>query len=146
LYVADNKLVYFPHCLSLKLFHELDISNNLIPDRVTPNDDHLFKYLMVLKSIQNKKLDEISLTSLSHLALYNLMDNCVPFKRQDIPRTLWIYFNLMGCCISCKRRILPDYCKIGFSPTILRLIENQNYHIPGQFMICRKNCYHESKN
>jgi len=144
LFVNDNKLVYLPHCLSSKLFNEMDMSNNSIRGKVKSGDDHLFKYITALKTVQ-KNVVEDSVTSLSHLSLYNLMDNCVPFKRQDIPRTLWIHFNVMGRCIVCKRWILPDYCKIGFkysTPMAIRLIKDQNDIIPWQFIICKiqNNC------
>uniref|UniRef100_A0A2S2NTU5 Protein lap1 n=1 Tax=Schizaphis graminum TaxID=13262 RepID=A0A2S2NTU5_SCHGA len=139
LLVTENLLVYFPHCLSSKTFNEVDLSNNLFHGLIKSSDDHLLRYLAVSSAVKKDDVEN-AVTSLSHLALYNLMDNCVPFKRQDIPRTLWIYFNLMGRCNVCTRWILPDYCKISYThslPLAVHLIKDQRlFSIPWQSMSC----------
>ncbi|XP_026818413.1 leucine-rich repeat-containing protein 69-like [Rhopalosiphum maidis] len=139
LFVADNFLRYLPRCFSAKIFDEMNISSNLIRGRVNQYNDHLFRYLAVSSTVKKDNVEN-TVTSLSHLALYNLMDNCIPFKRQDIPRTLWIYFNLMGRCKVCNKWILPDYCKISYKhslPRAMRLIKDQDLHnIVLQLMSC----------
>lgn len=141
LLVNDNLLVYFPHCLSSKTLNEVDLSNNLFNLPRTQSYDHLLQYLAAFET--NKILAEdfeFIVKPLSHLALYNLMDNCVPFKRQDIPRTLWMYFNLVGRCIVCMRWILPYYSKVNYThslPVAIHLIKDQRIiSIPWQSMSC----------
>ncbi|XP_060847500.1 uncharacterized protein LOC132927069 [Rhopalosiphum padi] len=140
LFVADNKLVYLPYCLS-RLYVSMDISNNLIIGTVSPNDSYLYKYIMELLTIQKIDVKNV-VPSLSHLSLYSLMDNCVPFKRQDIPRTLWINLNVMGRCDVCKRWTQPEYCRVGFKYIVIHSILDGDKLGPGQLMTCRneKNC------
>ncbi|XP_026819895.1 uncharacterized protein LOC113558598 [Rhopalosiphum maidis] len=140
LFVAENLLVYFPHCLSSKIFNKVDLSNNLfLLPRIQPYDDHLLRYLAI-SGIVKEDGCENAVHSLYHLALYNLMDNRVPFKRQDIPYTLWIYFNLAGRCSVCDRWTLPHYCQISYTRSLPRaehLIKDQALNnIPWQSMTC----------
>lgn len=140
-------LVYFPHCLSSKTLNEVDLSNNLFNLPRTQPYDHLLQYLAAFETNKIFAEDfEFIVKPLSHLALYNLMDNCVPFKRQDIPRTLWMYFNLVGRCIVCMRWILPYYSKVNYThslPVAIHLVKDQRIiSIPWQSMSCNSpnNC------
>uniref|UniRef100_A0A2S2PAV2 Leucine-rich repeat protein 1 n=1 Tax=Schizaphis graminum TaxID=13262 RepID=A0A2S2PAV2_SCHGA len=151
LFVNENLLVYFPRCLSSTIFNKVDLSNNLfLLPRIQPYDDHLLRYLAV-SGIVKQDGCENAVKLLYHLALYNLMDNSVPFKRQDIPRTLWIYFNLAGRCYVCDKWILPHYSQISYIhslPTTVNLIQDQGlYRIPWQSMSCSvpKNCRQEDE-
>ncbi|XP_025208257.1 plant intracellular Ras-group-related LRR protein 5-like [Melanaphis sacchari] len=135
--VNGNSLAYLPHCLSSRVFNSIDISDNLFNSSRTQSYDHLLQYLSV-SEIKIEDFDHVK--PLSHLALFSLMDNCVPFKRQDIPRSLWIYFRLMGRCVFCMRWILPEYSQISFShfsPRATELIQEQGTtNIPWQSMLC----------
>ncbi|XP_025198198.1 uncharacterized protein LOC112596654 [Melanaphis sacchari] len=137
IFVNDNSLVYLPHCLSSRVFNSIDISDNLFNTPRTQPYDHLLQYLSVFE-IEIEDFDHVK--PLSHFALFSLMDNCVPFKRQDLPRTLWIYFNLLGRCVFCMRWILPDYSQISlthFLPRAIELIKDQGTtSIPWQSMLC----------
>ncbi|KAF0747380.1 leucine-rich repeat and death domain-containing protein 1-like [Aphis craccivora] len=103
LFVADNMLVYFPHCLSFGTIAEIDIIYNCFHS--TELYDHLITYKENIKEPTDFKL-------LKHIAFFNLMDNLPQLKRQDIPRSLWEYFNYVGRCTICWRWTLPDYCNI----------------------------------
>lgn len=84
------------------------------------------------------------LKSLSHLALSCIIQNHVKFKRQDIPRALWHYYNVTGRCIRCHRCILPHYARITHirgTPSTVTLIKG--YHtsdLKWQMFECNKKC------
>jgi hypothetical protein len=59
------------------------------------------------------------------------MDDCIPFKKQDIPHTLWMYFNLV---VRCNVWILPDFSLI--SCTFPSLDADDEDDIVNQLMYC----------
>lgn len=95
----------------------LDISNNsFIPHRETPP----------FTTIDRKDC----VPSLLRLSYYSIVKNCIKFKRQDVPRSLWKNFNLIKYCGMCKSYVLSDYIgRIFFSRP--NCVEIRLNHIPG---------------
>ncbi|XP_026821244.1 leucine-rich repeat protein soc-2 homolog [Rhopalosiphum maidis] len=133
-----NELTYIPHCLlelekvyfnlehnalvyvPQNLFFGKNLGWNLLDNPMVitkcQKKSYIRRYLDVLNKENNEDYSKITVQPLTNLSLYNFMDNFnIPFKRQDIPRTLWVYLNLVGRCIVCNRWILPDYSKIKYT-------------------------------
>jgi len=142
LIVADNMLSYYPSSLIYTKLNEVDISNNIFKLPESRYFNSTFSYMDVFGSL--KRPDNLFVKPLSHLSLSSLIDNCVPFKRQDIPRTLWLFFDVVGRCLLCKKCILPDYSHIGYYHSIPRAIilirNNVPHSIPNQFLVCHISC------
>ncbi|XP_060856421.1 leucine-rich repeat-containing protein 69-like [Metopolophium dirhodum] len=140
LFVADNLLVYFPHILSCRTFKEVDISNNSFQLPKSLMFDHITEYLQIFGKVVKGDLD-LDIKPLNHLAFYNMLENWIPFKRQDIPRTLWTYFEVVGRCMLCNKWILPDYSRITHTfalPSAISTIKDHTINgIPWQSLICR---------
>jgi len=141
LYIADNYIVYFPHGLANRTFNEIDLSNNSFQIPRSIQLDHIARYLEKSNTLMLNDY-ELHVKPLVHLAFNKLLDSWIPFKRQDIPRSLWLYFEVVGCCMLCCRWILPDYCRLTHTyalPTAISLIKDHSLHgIPWQSFICRK--------
>lgn len=137
-------LNYLPDSLYFRTFKELDISNNLFLKEDLQSDDHIHNYMKLQNEFDKLASDEPCVTNLSHLSFYILVQNSIKFKRQDIPRTLWPYFNVVGRCAQCCRFVLPDYVLVQHTdalPRSLNLVRNQNtISIPWQSLTCRSNC------
>lgn len=88
--------------------------------------------------------DQPVVKSLSQISFSCLMENRVKFKRQDIPRSLWHYFNVAGRCVHCDEFSLPDYTfvrHIVSFPEAHSLIKNHaTEFIQWQSLICRFKC------
>jgi len=84
---------------------------------------------------------ELNIKPLNHLAFHNMMNNSISFKRQDIPRTLWLYYEVVGLCMLCKKWILPDYSQITHThalPSAIKITKDCTMNgIPWQSLICR---------
>lgn len=142
LFVADNFLVYFPHVISHKTFNEVDISHNSFRLPTSLHFDHLTSYLKLHETTVRHGLDpDLVIKPLNHLAFFNILDSWITFKRQDIPRTLWIYFDLCGRCVLCNKWILPEYARITHTPALpraFRIIKDyRTDEIPMQSLLCR---------
>ncbi|XP_026815921.1 uncharacterized protein LOC113555647 [Rhopalosiphum maidis] len=140
LFFGDNLLSYYPDSICCKIFQKVDISNNPFQLPEYHVFEHLVKYVDVFTSLKRPD-DDLIVKPLSHLSFYSLINNCVPFKRQDIPRTLWLYFDVVGRCMLCKRLLLPDYCEIRHRfglPTAISLTKDQRTtRISRQYLLCR---------
>lgn len=138
LFVADNSIKYFPHILSSKIFKEIDISNNLFQLPRSLEFDHIKIYLDTLNT---ENLRHVGIKPLSHLAFNNILDNLIPFKRQDLPRSLWTHFDVVGRCMLCNKWILPNYSRVTHTfglPKAKRIIKDQRANgLPWQSLICR---------
>jgi len=84
---------------------------------------------------------DLDVEPLNHLAFYSMLDNWLPFKRQDIPRNLWTYFEVVGRCMLCNKWILPDYSRITHTfalPSAISTIKDHTINgIPWQSLLCR---------
>ncbi|XP_025203250.1 uncharacterized protein LOC112600278 [Melanaphis sacchari] len=140
LIVADNMLTYYPDRLSRRSFKTVDISNNLFDVPESLRFKHLTKYLNVFGSLKRPD-KELNVKPLSHLSFYSLIKTRIPFIRQDIPQTLWLFYDVVGRCAKCNKCILPDYSVISHRnglPRAINLIKDQNtINIPLQFLLCR---------
>jgi len=129
--------MYIPHILFRRKFKEIDISNNSFQLPKSLVFDHLKMYLNVSDIVPKEYFD---LKPLSHLAFYKVMDNCIPFKRQDIPHTLWTLLDVVGRCMLCDKWILPNYSRITHMfalPAAISLTKDHNVNgIPWQSLIC----------
>ncbi|KAL4104470.1 hypothetical protein QTP88_019768 [Uroleucon formosanum] len=138
LFVADNSLLYFPYTLSHRTFKEIDISNNPFELPRPLKFDHIAKYI---EKYGNEMKNPLELTSLTHLALNNLLKYWLPFKRQDIPRSLWICFEVIGRCMLCRNWILPNNCRIAHTfalPSAENIIKDNKINgIPWQSLLCQ---------
>ncbi|KAL4104465.1 hypothetical protein QTP88_019763 [Uroleucon formosanum] len=138
LFVADNSLLYFPHAMSCRTFKEVDISNNPFELPRPLKFDHITKYIEIFG---NKIKHPLDITSLRHLALNNLLNYWLPFKRQDIPRSLWIYFEVVGRCMLCHKWILPNNFRIAHTfalPSAENTIKDHKINnIPWQSLLCQ---------
>lgn len=143
LLVAQNMLVYFPYSLSSTNFNEMDISNNLFELPKCLLFNHLLKYLSVFEKLKTMD-DDLTVKPLSNLSFYSLINNRVLFKRQDIPRTLWLYFDVVGRCILCHTCLLPDYSQVNHThslPSAVNLTKDfRTTKIPWQSLLCRVSC------
>lgn len=141
LFVNNNSLRYFPNSLISRRFEQLDISNNMFIQCDMLELDHIHSY----KQSHNIKVVERPIVKkLSHLAFCSLVENRVKFKRQDIPRTLWYYFNVIGRCSQCHKFTLPDYSvlkhTVGFPITCNLIRNNSTNNLSWQSLECSNKC------
>lgn len=141
--VAENMLTYFPLSLFKRTFNELNISNNKFVREDVIEFDHICMYLKLLDE-PKKKNNENRVSKLSHAAFNCILKNCIKFKRQDIPRTLWHYFNVVGVCGICERFILPQHSMVYHTraaPDIVNIVRNHvDSSIPWQTSACLVQC------
>lgn len=148
--VAENLIAYFPDSLFTRTFAHLDISNNPFVDDDSLKFDHICKYNMQLQDESiTRSPNQPVVKSLCQLAFSYLMENHIKFKRQDIPRTMWHYFNVTGRCVHCDVFSLPDYSFVRHIisfPEAHNLIKNHpSAFIQWQSLICRYKCYKRQK-
>lgn len=140
-------LNYFPACLYPRTFNLLDISNNSFMGKDSLLNDHI----LYMQSHNEPISSAPVVKKLSHLSFYSLLDNCIKFKRQDIPRSLWHYFNIVARCVHCHKFVLPDCNRILInhsigSPSTLNLIKNHTTNnIAWQSVVCRFRCSESQK-
>jgi len=132
---------YYPSGLMFARLEEVDISNNIFK-LAEPLDHCRLSYIEVFR--RKRPDDDLIVRPLSHLSLFSLINNCVPFKRQDIPRSLWLLFDVVGRCLKCEKCILPDYSSIGYFDSIPEAViltkDNVPPLIPFQFLKCKNKC------
>jgi len=138
--VADNMLTYFPHVFFNRYFDEVDISNNSFQLPRSLQFDHINKYLEIFETAVRDDF-ELDCKKLKHLAFYNMLNNSISFKRQDVPRTLWLFYEVVGRCMLCKKWILPDYSRITHThalPSAAKTTKDCSINgIPWQSLLCR---------
>lgn len=114
LYFADNQLRVIPGNLVYKRLEFFDVSSN----KLLANEFFSIKKFKLvngviidgnLKANNGKPENQFNPISLRHLSFYSIVDNCIKFKRQEIPSTLWKDFNLFGPCSTCFRKKLCGY-------------------------------------
>lgn len=138
-------LTYLPFSLIRRTFNELDISNNNFVRNDVLKFDHIYVYLKLLNQ-PNERINilEKNANKLCHQAFFSLIKNCVKFKRQDIPRTLWHYFNVVGHCAICNKYVLPDCSVVNHynsAPFAVNIVRNHSdSNIPWQRLTCRISC------
>lgn len=127
-------------------FKEMDISNNPFELPKPVQFDHIAKYIEKFGMEIQQPLD---IKPLSHLALHSVMDNRLPFKRQDIPRSLWTYFEVVGACMLCHKWILPNSCQIAHIfglPSAEKIIRDYKINsIPWQSLLCQNENFCERR-
>ncbi|VVC43715.1 Leucine-rich repeat,Leucine-rich repeat domain, L domain-like,Leucine-rich repeat, typical subtype [Cinara cedri] len=145
--VAENMLNYLPISLYNRTFQTLNISSNKFMQHDSLLYDHIHSFVhsinrCICSEIQTPENPAVKM--LSHLSFCSLLKNNVKFKRQDLPRSLWKYFDLAGRCINCDQFMLPYNIIINHTvayPTASNLIRNQDSgSIPWQTMACRFKC------
>jgi len=138
--ISDNKLRYFPDCLYTRTFKELDISDNMLADSDTLQFDHINAY----KKDNQLETKKNTVHKLINLSFCSLVENSIKFKRQDIPRTLWYYYNFVVRCVHCNKFMLPDYCNvqhtIGFPSTLILIKNHAPSNIRWQSVVCYPKC------
>jgi len=136
--------MYFPHILSRLEFKEMDISNNSFQLPKHQIFDNIKMYLDVVDTVPKRYRN---IKPLSLLSFYKVMDNWIPFKRQDIPHTLWIFFDVVGRCMLCDKWILPNYFRVTHYfalPELKSLVKDHNINnIPWQSLTC--NSFHNCR-
>lgn len=86
--------------------------------------------------------DRSVIQSLSCLSFYSLINNGIKFKRQDIPYTLWHYFNEFCRCQLCHKCVMPDNCIERYCYAYAKSYNfNKNIKITWQYFECRVRCY-----
>jgi len=105
--VSGNHLNYFPNGLRHRNFHQLDISNNkfLTAVNFVRECDHIYTY--VGSAYSQCSLAKLNVQSLRNLSFCSLFLNGVKYKRQEIPRTLWHFYDLLFRCGHCRKLMLP---------------------------------------
>ncbi|XP_026820020.1 uncharacterized protein LOC113558709 [Rhopalosiphum maidis] len=109
LFINNNSLTYLPVMLQNTTFKDINIADNMLR---LPNSESL--------RIQRPKPEEERKTpeTLCNLALFSMVKNKVKFKRQDINRTLWDYFNNISSCRECDRMMVVTqqnaFYELGF--------------------------------
>lgn len=89
--VNGNSLRYFPDNLYDTVYKTLNTSNN---------------QFVYLKCNEGRHIELIGLRDapkLSHLSVLSLINNCLKFKRQEIPRPLWNSYYYFSHCKICKK-------------------------------------------
>lgn len=137
--------MYFPDSLFTRSFKHLDISNNQLMQFDSLDFDHILAYQQSINKEYNSETPQKEFVkSLSHLAFASIVENAIKFKRQEIPRTLWPYFDVVGRCINCNHFVSPEYCTVQHTigaPSAINLIKNHySSGITWQSMICRFRC------
>lgn len=106
--------------------------------------DHINNYMKLQNECDKLALDAPCVQKLCHFSFYTLVQNNIKFKRQDIPRTLWPYFNVFGRCAQCRCCMLPEYVVVQHHhamPKTLSLIRDHNLiRVPWQSLVCRFKC------
>jgi len=125
--IDGNSLWYFPEILLDKVFQTLNIFNNR------------FIYL----KFNEERRENAEFTGLqnppklSDLAVLSLINNCIKFKRQEIPRPLWNSYDFVCRCKLCKKLFVFDekYQKFTFSiPKTIQMVRIESIH--WQFFEC----------
>lgn len=145
--VANNSLNYLPISLFNRTFITLNISNNIFLEHDSLLYDHIHSFVHSIQKCacsETQAPEESSVKTLNHLSFCSLLKNNVKFNRQDIPRSLWKYFDMAGRCLNCNQFMLPYNIIINHTlgtPTSIHLIRNEpNNSIPWQTMTCRFKC------
>jgi len=94
--VDGNTLWYFPEILSDTVYHTLNIFNNRF-SRLKFNE---------IRRVNVETTGLRNAPKLSDFAVLSLINNCVKFKRQEMPRTQWNYYDFVCRCKSCKKLFL----------------------------------------
>jgi len=93
LLVDGNSIKYFPKSLLNKVFHTLNISNNRFAN-LKLNHEEQREYVKSSIDLPPKLLD---------FSILSLINNCVKFTRQEIPRSIWDEYDFVTRCIACKK-------------------------------------------
>lgn len=146
--VADNTLNYIPDSFFPKTFDHLDISNNPFAEFNSLILDHIYPYISLCG--RNEVKHQNTVKPLSHLSFNYIMQHQVKFKRQEIPRSIWYYFDVVGRCDLCEKFILPGYSVVRHSsnfPAAHCLIKNhESPYVQWQSFVCRFKCSKLNKN
>ncbi|XP_060862424.1 leucine-rich repeat-containing protein 40-like [Metopolophium dirhodum] len=127
LMIDGNSLWYFPEILLNKVYQTLKIFNNR------------FIYL----KFNEERRENVEFTGLqnppklSDLSVLSLINNCIKFKRQEIPRPLWNSYDFVCRCRLCKKLFVFDekYQKFTFSiPKTEQMVRIESIH--WQFFEC----------
>jgi len=106
--VSGNQLKYFPDILFTRSYYELDISDNaFITARADLYKcDHIHTY-MESRDWKLSLLDNPTVQNLTYLSFYSLFKSRIKYRRQDIPRTLWHFYDVIVRCAYCHEWTLP---------------------------------------
>jgi len=128
-------LDYVPYGLFTRTFKELDISNNSFDH---PKNVVLYKNIILYP-------EYVFVNPLSNFSFYFLLDNCKPFKRQDVPCSLWLYFDEVGRCKHCGKWTLQDYSNIDYKDYPVNALSLIKDHKPkivrNQMYLCCDECF-----
>lgn len=91
--------------------------------------------------ISKKESQKPDVKNLIHLSFASVVQNCIKIKRQEIPRNLWPYFDVVGRCTDCDQYILPQYSKVHLTcaaPSSVSLIKT---HVSNSILWLTVFCY-----
>lgn len=141
LFINNNKLKYLPGCLNNIIFRAINVSDNDFDDECNATVSNNV-FMLPESAIHLGNSDKSVIQSLSELSLYSLVSNNIKFKRQDLPHTLWHYFDEFCRCDLCHKCVIPNNCIERYSYTYAKSYNfNKNIKITWQYFECRVRCY-----
>lgn len=143
LFINNNKLRYLPGCLHDIIFKAINVSDNAFEDEFNElNSNDIFISPASPNRIESPNPDITVINNLSLICLQSLVKNPIKFKRQDIPHTLWYFFDEFIRCELCHKYVIPDNCMERYSCAYAMSYNfNKNIKIMWKFFECRVRCY-----